>query len=285
MPSKSEVLDHYDMVMSAEKAYLEANESRFMEAADLFETPSQDRFRGLVRSVQTSPTSYMSEPRPSHWLINLALCEESREADGSQRGRDITEVTEALLYPMGGIDRSTETIPGKTEAMDQAVCEEAEKFFSDAAQQVLTGSNQYQARLSVYHTKAGEPLAFRKVFDSSTALLLRDVTLDKGFIPAGTIVGVPTIPKTGQTIRDDRILQAYEVDKQFTISPFRLSAWAYDSALDRALFAIGKEPGKRPLIFDPGRANRLAHYKMTDFIAASQRIIQLCAEDPALVRN
>jgi len=285
MPSKSEVLDHYAEVMSAEKIYLEANEARFIEAADRFTTPSQDRFRGILRAVQANPTSYMSEPRPSHWLINWALCEEAREADGSHRGRDIAETTQTLLYPMGGIARGAATIPGQTVGMDQEVCDEAEKFFSDAAQQILTGSNQYQPRLSVYHTKAGEPLAFRKVFASSTALLLRDVTLDKGFIPAGTIVGIPKHEKTGQTIRNDRILQTYQVDDTFTISPYRLSPWAYDEPLDRALFAIGKEPGQRPVTFDPGRANRVAHYTMDHFMHASSRIIQLCDEEPALVKS
>lgn len=284
MPSKEETLAHYQQVMAAEKAYFESNETRFNEAADLFATPSQDRFRGLMRAAQKNPTSYTSEPRPSHWLINLAFREMSREPENSQRGHEIAEVSASLLYPMGNITATSAGIPGTLTDVDHETCDRAEVFFTNAVEQVVRRTNQDQPRLSVYHTKEKEPLALRKTFDASTALLLRDITVNGGFVPAGTIVGVGNIKRTGQTIQASRIMQSYEVIPPFTISPIRLSPWAYADALDRSLFGIGKE-GTQPIIYDPGRARRVAHYELANFVEASELIMKACVEEPVLLRN
>jgi hypothetical protein len=149
-------------------------------------------------------------------------------------------------------------------------------------------SEYHQELMSVYHTPQGQAVLLRKQSFCSTAILLEPLGLaapgaPEIILPRGTLTGVTADydavqkMKTGEAEGPgDMILRTFEIDtKHLFIKPHRLSAWAYDDQLDRAMLSLIKYSESRPFFYaddweeygdiEPGHIDQ-----------AAQRIMELC---------
>lgn len=158
-------------------------------------------------------------------------------------------------------------------------CPDAEGHFVDVVEQVDTRSYCGQPRISVYHDETGTPVVLRKSFEESSALLLQDVCAEDLRIPRGTFVGLADETQatlSGQkTMTDDDStweLESYCIENEFAIAPGRLSPWAYNSALEREMFAIQRYANFT--LFDSVRADQCSRHSLSSFRRVSIKILQ-----------
>lgn len=186
-----------------------------------------------------------------------------------------------LLEQTGITVDSEPHITVRNSGMEGSYCPEAEPFFYASWIQTLSGHRRGHGKVSVYHSADGEPILFRKNSEASTALTLQPMAMEGMPIASGTIVSPAYIMNstmTGEKVfgrtADRYRLQTYELPQDIVLGLGRLSAWAFDDAETRMLFAAdcyGDE-----FDADPRRARLLAETTLDDFRLASRHIMNLC---------
>jgi hypothetical protein len=172
---------------------------------------------------------------------------------------------------------------------DLRSCSQAEDFFVLAVKQIgSNGRADDHDRISVYHNADGTPIALRKTKIESTALLLEPAVSPQLVpIPAGTVVHVgpnASYVKTGEFDYLDRRnrpktrYQTFEVggeDTGLEVAPLRLSPWAYEDPLDRAVFAISRYNTGAEVQYDSDRAKLAQGFSIDDFRLAARSVMDI----------
>jgi hypothetical protein len=199
-----------------------------------------------------------------------------------RRLREAADLNNTVLLPMLGITVSPADVVKARISSEASInaCSDAESYFGKAVLQAYCDQGYGQTRISVYHTPEGRPLAFRKKQEESSALtLVPMMTIAGTIIPPGAIVGIDALmtsptKMTGFHKRDHDALSTYAVGGSFAISPARLSASAFDSQLDKALFAVSgslENPSVNPILLRSTEQNSIA-----SFTNAALHIMELC---------
>lgn len=266
MLTKKAVLRHYSAVQQLE--------------IDAFDSGILERATYLCRTSDIAQDIKDKTVKNTHIYPRLGLRLLSRAfEDLNKHGLTNKEMAAKFiskeLLPLCGLDVADDAADMKIDISGgiRGACEQAEYYFKDSLSQIRSGHNKAQPRISVYHTPEGVPLALRKTSDESTALILESSAV----IPAGTIASVG--PRMNSRISGVRcfmhsIFETYEVNEPLAILPIRLSAWAYENPLDRALFAV--EHWEEEPHYDSERANIVKGACLADFKQASRQLMEMC---------
>lgn len=267
MPSRSEVEKHYKTVRSQEDRAL--HDGVLNRAYNLSDT--RWVAANISRKFVVPEVIY---PRQGLRLFAAAFTE-LFFAKG-QKPQLATFITEDLM-PICGLAPPTNEIQTVIGGERRDPCKDAETYFVECLSQINGQSEGRQTRISVYHTPEGTPLAIRKSYEQSTALTLQPAEL----IPAGTIASISYNKRaktTGKTTlsRDYYCsLATYQVDGELELAPLRISPWAYDDPIDRALFAVTDNGQGKPH-YSERRAELITGHNLDDFRQAADQVMQLC---------
>jgi hypothetical protein len=169
-------------------------------------------------------------------------------------------------------------ISSKTGVTKVGSCKLADEYFVDAAAQTLGRNRRFgtQARITVYHDSNLLPVLLRKDRDESSSLTLTSMQNDNGLvIPPGSIVYYNEKVTNPPVIQKGVSLCAQPFDNEQALSFLRLSAFAYDDPIDRALFATEGFGGDM-LRIDGEKAQKILEYDLDDFRTAARIIVDLC---------
>lgn len=170
-------------------------------------------------------------------------------------------------------------------------CVQTEARFVGALKQIKTRSYRLQSRVSVTVDETGTPVLFRKGNAESTALTLCNLEVGGCIFPPGTIVDVrdnnennPTHTKRNKLNGHREQLDVHAIPEDLTAAPVRLSPWAFDDPLDRAIFGMsgGIIRGASDLqmskdsSFEASRAEIAQTYNISDFRDAANQVLLLC---------
>ncbi len=198
---------------------------------------------------------------------------------GKKPSQEAVAFLSETILPLCQVPPSTAPVKVKFGKKGSDACQRAERFFGQCLKQIETGEYHGQPRISVYHGPDGTPFALRKSTDESTALTLIPVASHGLEVaPAGTIVALGdkmNKKRTGEEELPGFRLETYLVDKALTLSPVRLSPWAYDNPLDRSLYAISNAWVEEPQ-YDRIRARIVELYSLSDFRQASRTVMEVC---------
>ncbi len=124
------------------------------------------------------------------------------------------------------------------------------------------------------------PVAIEKRFDSRSALLLTPTTMLGGRIPAGTIATLNRHGSMESAGKHHGQTEFEVLDYTNTpeFGPLRLSPWAYEQPLDRALYGLSKDTGGKTPTIDMCRAAVHA-LTLADFAVSANQVIELCRVD------
>jgi|GEM_PF-3609323 len=220
---------------------------------------------------------YSSEvsPRPAVRLVHAAYEELPVRKNTS---RQVTKFIGGTLIPLAQLpDRRPDQQVKLGDDDDRGCCPRAESYFHSALEQLRSRWFEGHSRLSVYHDAEGTPLLLRKKVDESTGLTLAPLALKNMVLPPGTIVTVGSAANKQQTgfIRHSQFsIHSYSADDSLELTPLRLSAWAYDDPLDRALFATYGHMSNGAGYYSPAKAVMLARTELSDFIVAADEVIE-----------
>lgn len=283
---RSDVIKRHGDRTEAERQFLADNRRRF--------SANTNRLPHAACALDTVKGRVVENivPLASHAIIR----ESWLDLEHALRTRSVEKITQlrrlmnGLLLPMAGIELSHEPIPvNHSNDLRRGDCSYAETAFFEAVKQVRTHRLASQSEIDIYHTALGKPLLFQKNRDNSTALALQTFDLEGMVIPAGMIVCMP-YDQNISISRRRRInegWQAFNINshmveaEQLVIDPLRLSPWAYEDPLDRALFAL--DGYDNDLYCSPERAHKVTKYDIDDFREAASRIIELCTGQQVLV--
>ena len=292
--NSAEVLAHYETALAAEQTWLAENQELLY------------RRQGLALGTQCvqrpsgeSPLLYVRRPVLRRPLPSCSLVEDmlgnlssAYPAEERRLAKSVLEDTLQQTLP-GSIDGARYTLRRKHDMSEY--CPDAERTFAMGIRQVLRTPNftsegakhMKQGRMSVYHARDGKPLFLRKNRFSSTAILLEPIRLKipkvgQIAIPRGAIAGITTgndtqKTKTGEAKSASGInLQTHEINKrELGVNPLRLSTWAHDDPLDRAMFSISFDREKPR--FDRADWDTYGDIEPKHIDQAAQRIMELCA--------
>lgn len=229
------------------------------------------------------------EPRIGLKLLNSAF--ESLEiyqknTDQSRMGR-LRQVIGSTLLPMSGIAPAAAAAEGRLWGEVPDNCDSAEEYFSNAVDRIRgNGYAMHPQWLRVYHDESGQLLALRKSWDVTSSLTLQPVSLGEVVLPPGTIVKISSrskyMPQTGRAKINHQAGQidvsTCLVEGALPLFPARISPWAYESPLDRSLFAVNTQVFREDVKPDinPARKSLAENYSLDDFREAAQTIMHLC---------
>lgn len=191
-----------------------------------------------------------------------------------------------MLLKQTGVTLPTEPLLAvKNSGVEGSYCTQAEPYFYASWSQVLSGHRRGHGIVSVYHTPGREPILFRKSNDASTALTLQPMEMERMPLVPGTIVSLAY--SMNSTMTGEKAygrgsnryrLRTYELPPEITLGLGRLSAWAYNDAEKRRLFAT--ECYGNEFRAEPSRARFLAETTLNDFHLAAHHIMELCGVTP-----
>jgi len=145
--------------------------------------------------------------------------------------------------PLCGVEIETHAIDAIMGSNDDEACSLAEQLFDESRLQLTDKRYLGQSKVSIYHDENHLPIFIRKSSENTTALSLQPIRVGALVLPSGTIVASDNsmeIPNnlTG-TVHCERFeIPSYELPMTMSVSPLRLSAWAYRSRIDRQKFAV-----------------------------------------------
>ena len=211
-------------------------------------------------------------PRPFHVLTKMAFKQ-------IKNGNNVDQVSQFLtdtLLPMARLGNLGAAHEAKiVNTPGRSMCRNAEQYYSDAVNQINTSRAGTQSWVGIYHDTDGMPLAFRKKWESSSAMTLTALSDGTTIVPAGTIVGIPDSSgkKTGTDYKTHPFeVEAFEVTGALDVVPLRLAAWAHPEALDRASFAI-VDYGEG---YDKNRGDLITDLSLDSFRQAAGQVLALC---------
>ena len=288
MPRMSEkVIDQYHEALEADRAALREHESeiRVLGGWSRFGKLAAGVLRTMSYYVECTQSDLGAYPLPSQKLIRHLSSSIPRVRD-KKRASDAAKVLLDVALSNQGTSTDDCTLTGVNRAyFGHLYCVDAERHFSTALSFMRGGPHGSQRRISTYFDEAtGMPLAFRKGYDESTALLLRPVELEHGLVlPAGMIVGFGR-GKRAAEVRQYRgvTISAFPFKSSDGMEFGRLSAWAFDDSDTRRMFALTGTGWYGGLDYDVARGRRLAGTTLEDFRHAASQILQMCeigAED------
>jgi hypothetical protein len=277
------VIDHWEAQYANESSLLgEEGLEPLRQSVDFSETPKDiDKFIANHEAAIHPNGIHGNIPRLALYGIQRVYARigniSKRNADYSV-DRNIARYINGRLMAIAGIETEAESIPANLISNGMfEICSDAEGFFAKAIEQVNKGGDYGQPLVSVYHDDNGRPLAFRKLKRSSSALNLEQMQVAGIIVPKGTIIRVgqdKTLTQTGEVTRNGHKVQTYLVDGKLSISPLRIGAWAYEDALDRALFATTSY--KRKMELNRNKSVPLKKYTWEDFTSAADKAMEMC---------
>ncbi len=289
-----EVSDHYRDVVATEQAILRSEDPLLMAGMHL------PRIGGVVQSRGSLANNLSSiRPRPSHRLLISAFSALSDQGLDRNVRDSIGTFSDNFCLPLAGLtapdDKKSYALTSSGDSSE--TCPQTEPTFIGALQQVIdlaegkkvpraSLNRAFHRTISTYHAEDGTPLILRKRNNIGLGLILEDMRLDDAAtLPAGTVVGFDRKtngahleqswcykPPAKRSVEGFK-LQSFIMDSQLAVRPLRITPWAYDNPLDRAVFGIDG-PGN----IDRGRATQVAAYSIEDFRAAAATIMELCTK-------
>lgn len=186
-------------------------------------------------------------------------------------------------------------VASQSTSIDTSIaCIQTEARFVGALKQINTRSYQLQNRVSVTVDETGTPVLFRKGNAESTALTLCNLEVGECVFPPGTIVDIrdnnennPTHTRRNKLNGHRERLDVHALPDEFTAAPVRLSPWAFDDPLDRAIFGMSGGIDRqgsdlqipRSSSFEASRAEIAQAYSIDDFRDAANQVLLLCGAD------
>ncbi|MBP7820683.1 hypothetical protein KA043_01090 [Candidatus Saccharibacteria bacterium] len=240
--------------------------ARKCSAEDVIYTKAEDSFR----------RDTLVHPRISHDLIAGIFSKINQQPEYAN---NYAKLLGKYLLPLCSIEDPEYKFPCEMGTTHQVFCQDTEEYFVDSLVQVKANIFTGQPRLSVYHDEDGNPFAFRKSAQETSALLLQDTITENLHIPKGTYVGIckdNQAMQTGSKKMHDKydswLIESYCIDDGFKIAPGRLSPWAHNLETDRELFGIEKY--RNIIMFNSYRSKQCAKYNLESFKKISGKILR-----------
>ncbi len=224
-----------------------------------------------------------AKPRPS--LTTMFVMTRTMRLNDKIRTPSETMVAlHAELGQIAGITPAKNPLRSRFLSIGMGGCSSAEDFFVDTASQILANEDRNQASIQVFHDKEGSPVFLKKHFDEPNALSLRPLSIEGLYMPPGSLVAIDKrLEKsiTGKGIislnqSEDYIYSAHQISEPLSIAPLRVTPWAYEAEIDRALFACRINPSTDIAEYDKSRAENIETYKLEDFEQAARTVLSLC---------
>jgi len=265
MSNFKDVLEHY-----------QAKHDREIKLAEEFAK------RALHQSVEFTHVD-PALPSPMRRVFAQATKDLIREKTSKLGGCMSSELSD-YLQDYGDSSSKKQLIKKISTRHIKGSCPNAEDEFIKVYTQIQNGDEDGEHPIvSVIHQEDGTPVALRKYYDVSTALLLEDCQDEHGIpIPAGSIVQVPELNqelelsgKSGKFL--STLYKSFKIPdgEVFMCSPLRLSPWASRESADRAVFAVDDD-NMGALTVSHKRLRHCCDYTISDFRDVAKQVIQLC---------
>jgi hypothetical protein len=281
-----QVVDHWREAQEAETAFvIETGDELQEKAASLRYTIAH--LSGVIATKQPD-YDFFIRPRLSLLLLSNAYEDAYRSfLGGTEHAQVVRSQASTLagdiLLPMSGVASMATPVEGTLAGRSVGACSDAEGYYHDCLSQINTGRYRWQQKVSVYHDRQGRPLALRKGSASSSAITLVPLSLSGIAVPPGTIGAIGpdmhNLPTgTAQQRQHSAIYGTYMIDEGgLGMHPERLSPWAYDDPLDRAVFALdytGEDEKLASYIREHGRI--VEGRTLDDFQEAAHKVMAMC---------
>ena len=268
---KSEVLSHYDEVQRTDFEFIDAIRLGQDEGPTLSE---ESHFYAKLLTGSASEVSFTA-PRPLLAMLRSAFG--YFPGDPSEVEPHIASLIGTKLLPGLGFTDDTSSTPGKFISVNASDCSDAEPRFLDVVEQTQFGTSMNQKRVSAYHDSDGTLIALRKSYDVSTALTLQPISHNGITLPPGTIIGMDqlNVKIVADAYANDCYYTVYEITNTLNVRPFRLSPWAFEEPLDRAIFGVDYV-NEGSIYYGRRRANLVEGTTIHDFRAAAKAVMLIC---------
>lgn len=224
-----------------------------------------------------------AKPRPS--LVTMfVMTRTMRLSNKIQTPGETMLAMHSELSQMAGITQTKNPLRSRFLSIGMGGCPSAEDFFVDTASQILTNDDRKQISIQVFHDKKGSPVFLKKHFDEPNALSLKPLSIEGLFMPAGSLVAVDPRHSKRATGKQSVTLNPQEpyqysthvISEPMSIAPLRITPWAYEAEIDRALFACRINPSTDIAEYDQSRAERIETYQLQDFQQAARTVLDMC---------
>ena len=190
----------------------------------------------------------------------------------------------AQLGQMAGITQTENPLRSRFLRIGMGGCPSAEDFFVDTASQILTNEDRKQISIKVFHDKKGSPVFLKKHFDEPNALSLKPLSIEGLYMPAGSLVAIDKRHEKSVTGKStvslnhsqDYAYSTHQIAEPLSIAPLRVTPWAYQEEIDRALFACRINPSTDIAEYDQSRTERIETYQLQDFEYAARTVLAMC---------
>ncbi len=288
---EEKVINRYLERASAELELLSQRTAEFANNADLM--PSSSQLRRFAGNFTCRIYLDSRSPSPLLYLSRLLQFDINDKPTDSKRS---SQLLGNLILPGLKTTASNTVIVATQSTNDDTsiACVQTEAKFVGALKQVNSRSYQLQNRVSVTVDETGAPVLFRKGNAESTALTLCNLEVGGCIFPPGTIVDIrdnnennPTHTMRNKLNGYKERLDVHALPDEFTAAPVRLSPWAFDDPLDRAIFGmsggiIKEDSGlqiSKDSSFEASRAEIAQVYNIGDFRDAANQVLLLCGAD------
>jgi hypothetical protein len=286
LPARAaEIYDYHQSVVKAERAAINDEFEDFTNLADGLNL-TQNTLRSIKSGLLNRPSR--SRPRPSLALFHKVFEETSSQVKSSLEPAALKFMGQVIAPLWEGIFDDANTIEATLDTLRSNACPTAEPRFNDCLLKIKAGvePDPKQLFINIMHDSDGSPIALQKALTPSVLTLVpikfiasqstnRQIDADDFFIPSGTIGSITGTKKEQTSTRqiEGTTVATYVTTGNLHFRPSRLSAWAFESALDRSTFAL-EGYGKTKVGFDSTRADMLETTTLKDF---RQSLAQLIA--------
>jgi len=274
MSEKSRIISRYANAVKKQEEIFSSKKRLLLKRAN--KLPNYEKSVNRIFSMFNSYEPNLEEhPLPSHRLMRAIYTD---IAEGKEIPGTIKDAVKTIVLPSMGLKLPEEYTKLGLGSAGHHYCSNAEITNIDVIDQVKTGEDNGQSRLSIYWNDRG-PQLLRKKEEESSALMLVDGQIDGVFVPKGTFVQVDKLMNSNLTgefeFPGNCSIIKYEsyFCNELTVAPGRLSPWVHNKEPDiKDYFSIIQ--GSQP-IYNSARRKLISEVTMKNFLRTSKKILEL----------
>ncbi len=274
MSEKCRIISRYANAVKKQEELFSSNKRLLLKRAN--KLPNYEKSINRIFSMFNSYEPNLEEhPLPSHRLMRAIYTDiaEGREIPGT-----IKDAVKTIVFPSLGLKLPEESTELGLGSGSNHYCSNAEITNIDVIDQVKTGEDNGQSRLSIYWNDRG-PQLLRKKEEESSAIMLVNGQIDGIFVPKGTLVQVDKSMNSNLTgefqFPGNYSMIKYEsyYCEKLTIAPGRLSPWVHSKEPDiKDYFSIIQR--SQP-IYNSARRKLISEVTMKNFLRTSKKVLEL----------
>ena len=294
--TESLVIDHLEERWKSDLRYFETHLNDLLASTTAC-TDSREFLLRLCKPGERLTSIDDTAPTPMtrfvyELMIEALSVDNQYDAQTRKRSMSAQNLLQDSIYGLAHIQTETAAIQGELGKQRHLGCSDAEGRFvstlrrvEDEEERLLAGPD---TEIIVYHDDTETPILLQKATGEKTSITLQGIGFGDFVLPPGTIVTLDRGAKVGDTgikYRRSDILVTRELQKTQKILPVRLSPWAFNDPMDRAIFGtsgMAEIGNPRPEELTSAdcymtRAKLCAEHRIDDFRACAQKVLEICS--------